>query len=142
MKNRKLFMLLLGIYIYYICIEIFNSGVAGVANVPYFEKIIRCTNLIPFTNLSTPRSLFVSFVIYMPIAVLIRECYPVLKIKKYFMIFIILAITSFELIQVVTLRGYFDINQIILGSLGAFIAYSIVDFFDKFIPRKSNNDQY
>lgn len=138
MKTKKLFLLLFYVYIAYIFMKIFEtSGVAGVYGLPYYQKILKCSNLIPFVHLGNIHSLIVTFVMYMPLSILSRECYDCFKQKKYFLLFIILFITLHEVIQIITLKGYFNINDIIIGSLGAFLAYCIIDFMDRFIPRKS-----
>lgn len=138
MKTRKLFLLLFYAYIIYIFLKIFEaSGVTGVYGLTYFQKILKCSNLIPFASLGNMHSLIITFVMYMPLSILSRESYDCFKQKKYFLLFIILFITLHEVIQIITLKGYFDINDIIIGSLGAFLAYCTIDFMDRFIPRKS-----
>lgn len=137
MKSKKMFTVLFYAYIFFIFIKIFNSsGVAGVYDLPYYRKIIECSNLIPFSNLGSIRSIFVSFIMYMPLSFLSRECYSYFNDGKCFFSFIVLFIILHEIVQVFSLKGYLDINDIIIGSLGAMLAYWTIDFIKKNIPNK------
>lgn len=142
MRNKKIFKILFYLYICYFLIETFNSGVVYRVNgLSYLEKIIRCCNFIPFVRLGTIYSLFKSFIMYIPVAVLGRYAFEYLESGCHFIVFIILFITAHDVIQVVTLKGYFDINHIIIGSIGAIIAYYLVEILRKYIPRQTEIDQ-
>lgn len=137
MKTKKIFILLFYLYIYFIFMKIFeSSGVTGVANLSYHQKILKCSNFIPFTHLGDIHSLIITFIMYMPLSILAKESYDCFKQKKIFLIFIILFITLHEIIQIITLKGYFDINDIIIGTLGAFLAYCMIDFLCQLLPQK------
>lgn len=139
MKNRKLFMILFYLYITYLFIEMYNSGlVFNVGGFSYLEKVLSCCNFILFKNMGTLYSLFKSFVMYMPIAVLGRYGFVCLENSKHFILFIIMFITVHDLIQVVTLKGYFDVNHIMIGSFGAILAYYLVEAMRKYIPRQTD----
>lgn len=139
MKNRKLFRALLFVYIIYIFFETLNSGiVARVDRLSYLNKIWHSCNFILFKNLGTLYALFKSFVMYMPIAVLGRYGFVCLENSKHFIFFIIMFITVHDLIQVVTLKGYFDVNHIMIGGFGAILAYYLVEAMRKYIPRQTD----
>lgn len=134
MKNRKIFMLLFYIYLFLILsVTLNSSGVTNVGGYSYFQKVIRCSNLIPFYSISSIESVLVPFIMYMPFAILARGSYDCFNIKKHYIIFIFLLVTIFELFQVVTLKGYFDINDIILGCLGSFLVYYAIDLIKGFL---------
>ena len=138
MNNKKIFRLLFYIYLCYLLIETFNSGkVLAVYDLPYLERICRNINIIPFVRLGTIYSLFKSFIMYMPVAVLGRYGFRYLEFGRHFIVFIIVFITIHDVIQVVTLKGYFDVNHIIIGSAGATLAYYLVEFLRKYIPRQT-----
>lgn len=138
MKNKSIFKVLFYLYVFCLLIETFNYGVLYRVNgFSYFEKIVKCCNLIPFTHLGTIYSMFKSFIMYMPVAVLGRYGFEHLENGRHFIVFIIVFITAHDVIQVVTLKGYFDINHIIIGSVGAILAYYLVEFLRKYIPRQT-----
>lgn len=103
-----------------------HSNLGGLEGLSYIEKIIKCSNLIPFCNFGPLKSLLISFVVYIPIALLSRDSFDLFSLKKVFYLFIIILITSIEVIQVLTLHGYFDINDIIFGFIGAILVYEII----------------
>lgn len=142
MRNKKIFKILLYLYMCYLLIETFNSGkVSAVYDLPYLERIIHNINFIPFAHLGTIYSMFKSFIMYIPVAVLGRYAFEYLESGCHFIVFIILFITAHDVIQVVTLKGYFDINHIIIGSIGAIIAFYLVEILRKYIPRQTEIDQ-
>lgn len=125
--KKLIFRGLLFIYIFILLSFIYvHSTLGGLEGLSYIEKIIKCSNLIPFCNFGPLKSLLISFVVYIPIALLSRDSFDLFRIKKVFYLFIIILITSIEVIQVLTLRGYFDINDIIFGFIGAVLVYEIV----------------
>lgn len=103
-----------------------HSNLGGLEGLSYIERIIKCSNLIPFCNFGPLKSLLISFIIYMPIALLSRDSFDILNMRKAFYLFIIILIMFIELIQVLTLRGYFDINDIIFGFIGAAFIYELI----------------
>lgn len=138
MKNRRLFIMIFCLYIAYLFIEMYNMGkVFNVGGFTYKEKILTCCNLIPFKNLGSLYSLFKSFIMYMPLGVLARYSFRYLENSKHFIVFIILFISIHDLIQVLTLKGYFDVNHIIVGTVGAVLAYYLIEMMRKYIPRQT-----
>lgn len=103
-----------------------HSVLGGLEGLSYIEKIIKCSNLIPFCNFGPLKSLLISFIIYIPIALLSRDSFDILNMRKAFYLFIIILIMFIELVQVLTLRGYFDINDIIFGFIGAAFIYELI----------------
>lgn len=142
MRNKKIFRIVFYLYIIYLFAEMLNSGLLTNAGAySYIEKIRHCCNFIPFAHLGTIYSMFKSFIMYIPVAVLGRYAFEYLESGRHFIVFIILFITAHDVIQVVTLKGYFDINHIIIGSIGAIIAYYLVEILRKYIPRQTEIDQ-
>lgn len=103
-----------------------HSRLGGIEGLSYTEKIIKCSNFIPFCNFGPPKSLIISSVIYIPIALLSRDSFDIFNMRKAFYLFIIILIIFIELIQVLTLRGYFDINDIIFGFVGGIFIYELI----------------
>ena len=138
MKNKILFKLLFYIYIVYLFVEMYNSGkVLAVLDFPYLKRAWQCRNFVPLKNLGTLYSLFKSFIMYMPLGVLGRYSFKYLENSKHFIIFIFLFITFHDLVQVVTLKGYFDINHIMIGTIGSVLAYYLIEVMRKYIPRQT-----
>lgn len=138
MKNKILFKLLFYIYIVYLFVEMYNSGkVLAVLDFPYLKRVWHCCNFVPLRNLGTLYSLFKSFIMYMPLGVLGRYSFKYLENSKHFIIFIFLFITFHDLVQVVTLKGYFDINHIMIGTIGSVLAYYLIEVMRKYIPRQT-----
>lgn len=102
-----------------------HSDLGGLEGLSYIEKIIKCSNLIPFCNFGPPKSLLISFIIYIPITLLSRDSFEILNTRKGFYLFIMLLIIFIELVQVLTLHGYFDINDIIFGFIGTVFVYEL-----------------
>lgn len=103
----------------------------------YLEKIIFCSNLIPFYKMGTMKMILTSLITYFPIGLLARDAFSCLQDHRRFYLCLILVIFSFELIQVITLKGYFDVNDIIFGFIGATLIYllseRIILLFNKLI---------
>ena len=81
---------------------------------------------MPFCNFGSPKSLLISLIIYTPIALLSRDSFNMLNKQKAFYLFIIILIIFIKLVQVLTLRGYFDVNDIIFGFAGAVFVYELI----------------
>lgn len=138
MKNKILFRILFSCYLLlFVLTFISSSGVTNVGGLPYFQKMIRCSNLIPFKDIAPFKIMFSIFLMYMPLGLLARESFMIFKNNKLLYTFIIIFIALHEVIQVITLKGYFDINAIIVGSFGAISVCIIIDFFNKYLPRQS-----
>ena len=138
MKNKLLFKILFFIYIVYLFVEMYNSGkILNVGAYEYFGKVWHCCNFVPLRNLGTLYSLFKSFIMYMPLGVLGRYSFKYLENSKHFIIFIFLFITFHDLVQVVTLKGYFDINHIMIGTIGSVLAYYLIEVMRQSIPRQT-----
>lgn len=103
-----------------------HSNLGGLEGLSYAEKIIKCSNLIPFCNFGPLKTLLISSIIYIPIALLSRDSFDIFNMRKAFYPFIIILIIFIELVQVLTLRGYFDINDIISGFIGAVLIYELI----------------
>lgn len=63
---------------------------------------------------------------FMPFALFIPILFPKLDNTKKFCIFMIVVIMLVEFLQFVTFSGSFDIDDLILNLLGAFIAYKVM----------------
>ena len=100
-------------------------------------NFVREYNLIPFnsviTLLKTPLGLNIglyniigNLLMLTPLAILLPLINDKFKKKKYFIILIIIISFSIESLQYITNYGSFDIDDIILNSIGAIILYLIV----------------
>lgn len=138
MKAKIIFKVLLFLYVYYVFLDTLNSGiVARVNGLPYIDQLQHCCNFVPLRNLGTLYSLFKSFIMYMPLGVLGRYSFKYLENSKHFIIFIFLFINFHDMVQVVTLKGYFDINHIMIGTIGSVLAYYLIEVMRKYIPRQT-----
>lgn len=138
MKNKLFFKILFFIYIVYMLLEMNNVVmIFNIGGFTYIEKVITCCNFVPLRNLGTLYSLFKSFIMYMPLGVLGRYSFKYLENSKHFIIFIFLFIAFHDLVQVVTLKGYFDINHIMIGTIGSVLAYYLIEVMRKYIPRQT-----
>lgn len=120
---RSLLLIYILLLLSFVCI---HSKLGGIGNISYLEGIIKYTNLIPFYNFGPPKSVLISFVIYIPVALLSRDSFNQLSERKSFYAFIIALIVLIEIVQVLTLRGCFDINDIIFGFVGSVIIYELI----------------
>ena len=124
--KKLLFRGLLFTYILLLLSFIYVHSYIVLEDLSYLEKVIYCSNFIPFGNFGPPKSILISFVIYIPIALLARDSFAIFNTRKYFYIFIMIIIIFIELTQVLTLHGYFDVNDIIFGFIGAAVIYELI----------------
>ena len=84
-------------------------------------------------------NLFGNIIMFMPLGIFL----PVLfKKQRNFLIFlltVILTITAVEVLQLVTLRGFCDIDDLILNTLGASLGFVIYVIFSGIFRRKNGD---
>ena len=109
--------------------------------VPYWEQITSNYNLIPFATirvqlrcLSSGRSwlrwygysnLLGNIILFIPLGFLLPFVFPRMRSPVKTLLAVAAAITLVEIVQLFTLRGYADIDDLILNLLGAAIGYCI-----------------
>lgn len=123
--------------------------------VPYWEQIKSNHNLIPFATirvqlrcLSSGRSwlrwygysnLFGNIILFIPLGFLLPFVFPRMRSAVKTLLAVAAAITLVEIIQLFTLRGYADIDDLILNLLGAAIGYLFYSICQK--KMQKHNDK-
>lgn len=124
--KKSTYKYLLTIYlILMIFISYINQGINNIGVLSYFEAICHSTNLVPLNNISIKQCI-ISFVQFMPLGYLLPRVFSKLNSNKNFIISSFIIITIFKLIKLLTLTGYFDISNILLGFMGSYIIYRIL----------------
>ena len=124
--KKSTYKYLLTIYlILMIFISYINQGINNIGGLSYFEAICNSTNLVPLNNISIKQCI-ISFVQFMPLGYLLPRVFSKLNSNKNFIISSFIIITIFKLIKLLTLTGYFDISNILLGFMGSYIIYRIL----------------
>lgn len=110
-------------------------------SVPYWEQIESNHNLIPFATIrvqlrclsSQSKALrlygysnfFGNIILFIPLGFLLPWVFPGLRKAWKTLLTVAVAITLVEIIQLFTLRGYADIDDLILNLSGAAIGYAL-----------------
>lgn len=124
---------------------LFGQRLGQLSFTGYADKISQNINLIPFTTVRlflrlakfsidsrsvalAVRNLFGNVVLFMPLGVL-PMIYPRLKGFGSFILTVAVTITAVELLQLFTLLGSCDIDDLILNLWGASLGYLLVRSF-------------
>lgn len=107
----------------------------------YYDTILKRTNLIPFATIihhidllgskyielarHAAINLIGNVVMFIPLGFFLPSIWPKFRFYLKFMLAVFLTITSVELIQLVTLLGSMDIDDLILNLAGASIGFLI-----------------
>lgn len=94
-------------------------------DLPYIEKMIQNTNLIPFHynfNINMDiiiKNIAIKLLMFFPLGILLKKnC----DFKKGFSLFMIICFAK-EFLHLITFVGYFDINDIILYTIGYLLGW-------------------
>lgn len=109
-----------------IFISYINQGINNIGGLSYFEAICHSTNLVPLYNISIKQCI-ISFVQFMPLGYLLPRVFSKLNSNRNFIISSFIIIITFKLVKLLTLTGYFDITNIIIGFIGSYIIYRILE---------------
>lgn len=124
---KKLNVICLIVYlVVFTSIMYLTSSTANVGTMRYLDKIISSINLMPFKDMGNIKHVCTSMIIYIPFAILLPNSFNCMKSRKYFYTSVFLIILCIEIMQVVTLHGYGDINDILFGLLGTTIVYELM----------------
>ncbi|MEK9197752.1 VanZ family protein [Ureibacillus sp. 179-F W5.1 NHS] len=115
-----------------------------------FEYIKKSSNIVPFKTINTYimaifdgsmnmdipiKNLFGNLILFLPMGIYLPYFIRKVNIISGFSIFMFLLLFVIEFIQLVTRRGSFDIDDVILNMLGAFIGYSIWKVVERYLSR-------
>lgn len=129
---RQLYVIFLIIYIVLLVVVIAITGsTKNVGGLPYLQKIMRSINLIPFMKLGTMQQIGHSIIIYMPLAILLPNAFVWCQTRRHLYSTCLLGILFVEIIQPITLKGYGDINTVILGMLGIIFIFESLQYVKK-----------
>ncbi len=140
MKSKRKFLLVLfGVYCISLFFILFVRKKIEIWH-PYWEEVKLCINLVPFRSIrgnvfyiieGTDRymirhsviNLFGNAIMFMPYGFCVPRLFERFRRFGVFLLLSLGVLLSVETIQVLTLRGSFDIDDIILNMLGAIIGF-------------------
>lgn len=139
-KNRILWWLF-GVYCIVLFIILFMRKQFDVG-LPYWEQVKMSINLVPFRTIygslysiihrTIPYlipheiiSLLGNFALFMPFGYFIPRLFEKYRVFIKFILFTFVVLLSIETLQVLTIRGCFDVDDIILNLAGAVIGFFI-----------------
>ena len=142
-KNSKkaLIWALFGIYCVAVFIMLFMRKRFDIG-LPYWEQVKMSINLVPFRTIygslysiihrTIPYlipheiiSLLGNFALFMPFGYFIPRLFEKYRVFIKFILFTFVVLLSIETLQVLTIRGCFDVDDIILNLAGAVIGFFI-----------------
>ena len=139
-KNRILWWLF-GVYCIVLFIILFMRKQFDIG-LPYWEQVKMSINLVPFRTIygsvyiivhrTNPYlipheiiSLLGNFALFMPFGYFIPRLFEKYRVFIKFILFTFVVLLSIETLQVLTIRGCFDVDDIILNLAGAVIGFFI-----------------
>ena len=139
-KNRILWWLF-GVYCIVLFIILFMRKQFDIG-LPYWEQVKMSINLVPFRTIygslysiihrTIPYlipheiiSLLGNFALFMPFGYFIPRLFEKYRVFIKFILFTFVVLLSIETLQVLTIRGCFDVDDIILNLAGAVIGFFI-----------------
>lgn len=122
MKNTIFKFLLISYIILLLFITCIKNDVTGIYNLSYLDALRQCSNFIPFYQYSI-RFFLIDFVEFMPLGYLLPKIFPKLKSKNKFIKTILCIIVGYKSVKTILLLGYFDITNIIVSLIGAYIIF-------------------
>ena len=145
-KRSQMWKVLFGLYCALMLWLLFDRP--GFDGIPYWEQVQQNLNLIPFrtirlyirllTEVPDPRfiphaviNLFGNVIMFIPLGFLLPKVFP--KLRRLWKVLLTtgLIISAVELIQLFTLVGSLDIDDLILNLAGAALGYGLYRLTDK-----------
>lgn len=121
---KRIHILFLVFYSVLLFTIMYNSGeTANVGGLPYIQKIVHSTNLIPLYNIGSVKQVLCSMIIYVPFGILLPNIDSRYNIRKVVYISSAIFISTVEVMQVVLLKGYCDINDVLFGMFGVALVF-------------------
>ena len=134
--------LLFGAYCIALFLVLFVRKRFNIGDEPYWEQVKMSINLVPFRTIygsvyiivhrTNPYlipheiiSLLGNFALFMPFGYFIPRLFEKYRVFIKFILFTFVVLLSIETIQVLTIRGCFDVDDIILNLAGAVIGFFI-----------------
>ena len=141
-NSDRILWLLFGAYCIAIFLVLFVRKRFNIGDEPYWEQVKMSINLVPFRTIygslysiihrTIPYlipndiiNLLGNFALFMPFGYFIPRLFEKYRVFIKFILFAFVILLSIEAIQVLTLRGSFDVDDIILNLAGAVIGFFI-----------------
>ena len=137
-KQNRIWMVLFGLYSALMLWLLFDRP-GYIDGIPYWEQVAAHLNLVPFRTLrlfaglldsSHPEyvraaiiNLFGNILMFIPLGLLLPRVFPVLRTLPRVLLATALIITAVEVLQLFTLVGSCDIDDLILNVLGSGLGY-------------------
>lgn len=117
-----------------------NSRGRYLTDITLIEYIKYSTNIIPFKTISTYvnaifnrsmnidipiKNLFGNFMLFLPMGIYLPFFIKKVYKARIFLIYMIILLFLIEILQLITRRGSFDIDDFILNMLGGLIGYTL-----------------
>ena len=127
-------------YIFVLIVILFLKPRGYVDDMSFIEYVRYSINIFPFKTISTyvkalfngnmnidipVKNLGGNFILFLPMGVYLPFLTKKMNALKSYSIFMISLLFSVEIMQLITRRGSFDIDDFILNMLGAFIGFTI-----------------
>ena len=145
--------LLFGAYCIALFLVLFVRKRFNIGDEPYWEQVKMSINLVPFRTIYgsvyiivhrtnpylTPHeiiSLLGNFALFMPFGYFIPRLFGRYRVFVKFILLTFAVLLSIEILQVLTLRGSFDVDDILLNLAGAVIGF----FIEGIVTSKNRRD--
>lgn len=141
-NSDRILWLLFGAYCIALFLILFVRKRFNIGDEPYWEQVKMSINLVPFRTIygslysiihrTIPYlipheiiSLLGNFALFMPFGYFIPRLFEKYRVFIKFILFTFVVLLSIETLQVLTIRGCFDVDDIILNLAGAVIGFFI-----------------
>ena len=140
MKGKRIWVVLFGLYGALMLWLLFDRP-GYIEGIPYWDQAANHLNLIPFRTLrlffglldssrteyvrAAVVNLFGNVIMFIPLGFLLPRVFPRLNRFRKVLLTTALIITAVEIIQLLTLVGSCDIDDLILNVMGAAIGYGL-----------------
>ena len=127
-------------YIFALIVVLFLRPRGYFSGIPFIEYVRYSINIIPFKTISTyvqallngnmnidipVKNLYGNLILFLPMGIYLPLVTKKMNTLKPYSIFMISFLFCIEIMQLITRRGSFDIDDFILNMFGAFIGFRI-----------------
>ena len=152
-NSDRILWLLFGAYCIALFLILFVINRFNIGDEPYWEQVKMSINLVPFRTIygsvyiivhrTNPYlipheiiSLLGNFALFMPFGYFIPRLFGRYRVFVKFILLTFAVLLSIEILQVLTLRGSFDVDDILLNLAGAVIGF----FIEGIVTSKNRRD--
>ncbi|MDQ0256945.1 glycopeptide antibiotics resistance protein [Evansella vedderi] len=146
-KNRSLYFLFLLYLLLLITISIWGTVPTLVLFLGHYQE--PATNFIPFSSILTYimnfehynfsiwfYNLFGNILAYIPLGYFIALLFPTFNQARQILLISLFPITALEIIQYISVMGVFDVDDVLLNMLGAWIGFLLYNSLAKIFKDK------